>query len=80
MAEELNLAPSSYRDYQAEAHELVKKLIRSSLERIAEEAKRELEVDDGSKEELVNWPLGAEFTVEKGLVAIDRFVKVTLLR
>ena len=81
MTDELNLAPSfsSYRDYQAEAHELVKNLIRSSLEKIAAEQVAQRTTDDsadGDTKELVRWPLGADFTVEKGLEAIDKFVKV----
>lgn len=83
MASELNLAPtlSSYRDYRAEAHELVKNLIRSSLEKIAaEEAQRAADAESansgGSIKEPINWPLGKDFTVENGLEAIDKFVKV----
>ena len=74
------LAPmvSSYRDYQAEAHELVSRLIRSSLEKIAAEQAQRLaeEVADGDSEKAVQWPSGKDFTVEKGLEAIDAFVKV----
>jgi hypothetical protein len=28
----------------------------------------------------MNWPLGKDFSVEKGLEAIDKFVKVNLRR
>ena len=80
MASELNLAPtlSSYRDYRAEAHELVKNLIRSSLEKIAaEEAQRAADAESAnSGGSTINWPLGKDFTVENGLEAIDKFVKV----
>ena len=87
MASELNLAPtlSSYRDYRAEAHELVKNLIRSSLEKIAAEQEAQRAADEsatncgGSIKEPMNWPLGKDFTVEKGLEAIDKFVKVCRL-
>lgn len=76
MAKEIRFAPSfvsSYRDYEAEAHELVKKLIRSSLERIAaEQAQQEAD-------QLMSWPLGKDFTIEKGLEAIDKFVKVNII-
>ena len=76
MAKEIRFAPSfvsSYRDYEAEAHELVKKLIRSSLEKIAaEQAQQE-------STELMSWPLGKDFTIEKGLEAIDKFVKVNII-
>ena len=82
MADELNLAPtlSSYRDYQAEAHELVKNLIRSSLEKIASEQAQRTTKDlvnsrTGTKV-CVDWPLGGDFTIENGLEAIDKFVKV----
>ena len=76
MAKEIRFAPSfvsSYRDYQAEAHELVKKLIRASLEKIAAEQSQQ-KADQPN--ERISWPLGKEFTTEKGLEAIDKFVKV----
>lgn len=79
MAKEIRFAPSfvsSYRDYEAEAHELVKKLIRSSLERIAAEQAQQ-EADQST--ELMSWPLGKDFTIEKGLEAIDKFVKVNII-
>ncbi len=75
MAKEIRFAPSfvsSYRDYEAEAHELVKKLIRASLEKIAAEQAQQKE----DQSTVMNWPLGKDFTVEKGLEAIDKFVKV----
>ena len=77
MADDVTVAPSlsSYRDYQAEAHELVTRLIRSSLEKIAAEQSQRLLADESAKEP-VNWPSGKEVTVEKGLEAIDQFVKV----
>ena len=77
MAKELRFAPSfsSYRDYRAEAHELVQKLIRTSLEKIAAEQSQREEADQSS--ELISWPLGKDFTTEKGLEAIDKFVKVS---
>lgn len=76
MASELNLALSSYRDYRAEAHELVKNLIRSSLEKIAAEEAQRAADESANSVGSINWPLGKDFTVEKGLVAIDKFVKV----
>ena len=77
MAKELTFAPtfSSYRDYQAEAHELVKKLIRASLERIA--AEQDANRSKGECE-AITWPLGKDFTTEEGLEAINKFVKVRL--
>ena len=75
MAKELRFAPSfsSYRDYQAEAHELVQKLIRAALERIAAE---QLQQKADQSSEPTSWPMGKDFTTEKGLEAIDKFVKV----
>lgn len=74
MAKEIRFAPSfvsSYRDYEAEAHELVQKLIRSSLEKIAAE-----QAQQKADQSTTYWPLGKDFTTEKGLEAIDKFVKV----
>ena len=74
MAKEIRFAPSfvsSYRDYEAEAHEIVKKLIRASLERIAAEQSQQ-----NAEQSTTEWPLGKDFTTESGLEAIDKFVKV----
>lgn len=78
---------SSYRDYQAEAHELVKNLIRAALEKLAAEQsqqqadKPDIEqssVDVGTPKPVLIWPSGKDFTIEKGLEAIDKFVKVNI--
>lgn len=79
MAKELRFAPSfsSYRNYEAEAHELVQKLIRAALERIAAEQSQQKPVQSS---EPISWPLGKDFTTEIGLEAIDKFVKVNSRR
>lgn len=69
---------TSYRDYEKEAHELVTKLIQSSLERLvreqSEQKLRSTKVDHNPPP--VKWPTGDNFTVDKGLEAIDTLVKV----
>lgn len=67
----LTLSPSvytsSYRNYEEEAKDLVKKIIEHSLKTYQIElAKTPIE-----------WPTGENFTIEKGKTAIDDFVKVT---
>lgn len=57
---------SSYRNYQEEAHELVQRLLRSSLERLRKE----------QEEAWPKWPTGGEFTVERGEQALGQFIEV----
>ena len=55
---------SSYRDYEEEARGLVQQLLSTSLER----SRKEL----GDRE----WPVGRDFTVEKGQSALAKLVEV----
>ena len=61
---------SSYRNYEEEARGLVQQLLSTSLERVRQEL--------GEREEPgEEWPVGRDFTVEKGLNAVERLVEVT---
>lgn len=60
---------STYRDYELEARALVQQLLTSSLERI------HLEKDQEAR---AAWPLGTEFTVERGQEALSRVVQVLM--
>lgn len=70
---------SSYRDYEQEAHELVAIILKSSVERLireqSEQALKQKESSEDTKPP-VEWPTGENFTIEKGLEAIDCLVKV----
>ena len=65
-------APSSYRSYEEEARELVKRTIQRSIE-ISTAVKIEAPpIMD------VTWPTGREFTVERGEAAISQLVQVCM--
>lgn len=60
---------SSYRDYEKEAKELVKLILEHSIKvYLADEAKATVEV--------MGWPTGETFTIDKAEEAIDTLVKV----
>ena len=63
---------SNYRDYESEAHELIKHILHLSVERTLQ-----IKTKDAVKGvQKVEWPRGGVFTVEKGLEAIGKFVEV----
>ncbi len=63
---------SNYRDYESEAHELIQHVLHLSVERTRQKTVKD--VVKGVQK--VEWPRGGEFTVEKGLEAIEKFVEV----
>ena len=69
---------TSYRNYEKEAHEIVAKLIESSLKRLIREQSEvhTCSEDSGTTDNKLIWPRGDDFTVEKGREAIDTLVKV----
>ena len=71
---------SSYRDYEVEAHELVERLLHSSVEKLYREQSNQTVADQLSAQQTarkdVVWPKGNVFTVDKGLEAIQDLVKV----
>ncbi|XP_064393780.1 A-kinase anchor protein 14-like [Halichondria panicea] len=62
---------SNYRDYESEAHELIQHVLHLSVERTRQKTVKD--VVKGVQK--VEWPRGGEFTVEKGLEAIEKFVE-----
>lgn len=74
------MATSSYRDYEVEAHELVERLLHTSVEKLYREQSNQTITDQPSTQtasQKVDWPKGNAFTVDKGLEAIEDLVKVT---
>lgn len=59
---------SSYRNYEQEARELVKRILQQSLQTYQEELNETMEE--------VEWPTGENFTIERAEEAINRLVKV----
>lgn len=66
---------SNYRDYESEAHELVQRVLLSSIEAIVQESFSNVK----ESEDTVEWPKGEGFTVEKGTAAVKQLVKVRIV-
>ena len=62
---------SSYRDYEAEAMELVKGVIQNAVNIVKSELR-----EQQLSEHPIDWPCGRDFTVDKGKEAIQQLIKV----
>ncbi len=92
MSEASNEIPSSYRDYVAEALEIVRKVIENSVNIVKNEVDKEaISMQPSSQSAAaerspsqsapeqpptIEWPLGKGFTVDGGKEAIRRFIEV----
>ena len=63
---------SSYRNYEEEARELVKRIIQQSLDMYQDEL--------GQNRTATEWPTGENFTIELAKEAIDKLVKARRFR
>lgn len=61
-------APSAYRDYEQEAHELVERVLQTSIDKLCEK---------GDEHLVHTWPASGDFTPEEGLRAVAEFVRVS---
>ncbi len=66
---------ASYRNYESEAHELIQRILQSSIGTILQEGSNNVR----ESEDTIEWPKGEGFTVEKGTTAIETFVKVRIV-
>lgn len=76
-------AISSYRNYAKEAHKLVDDLLQSSVQRLYKEQQSDpplaQDLPPGVLEAIsaeAAWPTSTAFSVDRGLQAIEEFVKV----
>ena len=61
--------PSSYRDYEVEAAEIVKNVIKYAVSVVQSEIKESAQP--------INWPCGKDFTVDKGKEIIQQLIDVS---
>jgi len=62
--------PSSYRDYEAEAAEIVKNVIKYAVSVVQSEIKESVRRNEPLQP--INWPSGQDFTVDKGKEVIQQ--------
>lgn len=63
---------SSYRNYEEEARGLVQQVLSTSVERSRQELA-------GREQPSAEWPVGKDFTVEKGQNAVAKLVEVHIM-